>query len=357
VSSGISPDRLVYVDALRGLAILLMVQDHAFDWWLRGEFHPTPWGRVTEFLGTLAAPLFLLLMGISLALSREKRLRRGMPAVQTAIGQVRRGLFLIVQGYVVTVLTFYNGQNAAEMWAVDVLHCLGLSMIVLLPFTSLGAWPVTLLATVAVASVSPWAGNWDLEPWLGAWINGTGGISYFPLLPFLTYTLLGLVIGQVLARGGHSHRATRHLMLALVAAGGGLFLLVPFVPPDLGDRFPKPVFMVFSLTIIFWLTTLFYALSRWSRLLRPLARAGQAAMMLYVVHHLLGYRLFSHLGWVTGHSWEGQYGIFGPGAASLLLLVLLASLYGLTELWLMWRPRIGPAALVRRFTPAVSAYW
>ena len=79
--------------------------------------------------------------------------------------------------------------------------------------------------------------------------------------------------------------------------------------------------------------------------------------MLYIMHHLLGYRLFYHLGWVTGHSWEGQYGILGPGAASLLLAALLATLYGLTELWLMWRPRIGPAALVRRFAPALSAYW
>jgi len=206
---------------------------------------------------------------------------------------------------VVTVLTFYNGQNAAEMWTVDVLHCLGLSMLVLLPCTLLGAWPVTLLATVAAATVSPWSADWDLEPWLGMWINGSGGISHFPLLPFLNYALLGLVIGQTLVRGGASRRATRRLMLTLFAVGGALFVLVPFVPPDLGDRFPKPIFMVFSKAIILWLTILFYGLSRWPRLLRPLAKAGQAAMMLYVVHHLLGYRLFYHFGWVTGHSWGG----------------------------------------------------
>jgi uncharacterized membrane protein YeiB len=125
----------------------------------------------------------------------------------------------------------------------------------------------------------------------------------------------------------------------------------------LGYRFPKPVFMLFSLAIIFWTTALCYALARWPRLLRPLARPGQTAMMIYVMHHLLGYRLFYHLGWVTGHRWEGRYGAFGPGAASLLLLALLAILYGLTESWLICRPRIGPAALVRRFAPALSVYW
>ncbi len=349
--------RLLYLDAMRGLAILLMVQDHAFDWWLRGAFHPTLWGRVTEFLGTLAAPLFLFLMGMSLALSRKKRLLAGTSTVQYAIRQVRRGLFLILQGYLVTILTFYNGQNAAEICAWDVLHCLGLSMIVALPLTLLGAWPITALVTVATAFASPWIGAWAPAPYIGVWLNGTGGISYFPLLPFATYALLGLTIGQILVLCDGSQRATRRLMLTLVIAGGGLALLVPFVPPDIGHRFPKPIFLVFSLAIILWLTALFYALSRSPRLLRPLAQAGQTAMMLYIAHHLLGYRLFYHLGWVSGHSWEGQYGVFDPGMTSVLFLALLVCLYGLTRLWLVWRPQIGPAALVRRFSPALSAYW
>ena len=349
--------RLLYLDAMRGLAILLMVQDHAFDWWLRGEFHPTPWGRVTEFFGTLAAPLFLFLMGASLALSRKKRLLEGTSTVQSAVRQLRRGLCLILQGYLVTVLIFYNGQNAAEMCAWDVLHCLGLSMIVVLPLTLLGAWPITLLVTVAATIVSPWAGTWDLAPCIGVWLTGTGGISFFPLLPFVTYALLGLTVGQLLVLCDASQRATRRLMLALAVAGGGLALLVPLVPPDIGHRFPKPIFVVFSLAIILWLTTLFYALSRWPRPLRPLVEAGQTAMMLYVVHHVLGYRLFYHIGWVTGHSWEGQYGVFDPGVASVLLLILLICLYGLTRLWLVWRPQIGSAALVRRLFPALSVYW
>ena len=237
------------------------------------------------------------------------------------------------------------------------LHCLGLSIIVLLPLTLLGAWPITALVTAAVAIVSPWAGAWVPEPWIGVWLNGTGGISYFPLLPFVIYALLGLTVGQVLVLCTGSQRATRRLMLALSVVGGGLVLLLPFVPPDLGHRFPRTPFLVFSLALILWLTVLVYALCRWPRPLLPLAKAGQTAMMLYVTHHLLGYRLFYHLGWVSGHSWEGQYGVFDPGMASVLLLILIFCLYGLTRLWLVWRPRIGPAALIRRLSPGLSAYW
>jgi uncharacterized membrane protein len=350
-------DRLIYIDALRGLAILLMVQDHAFDWWLRAEFHSTPWGRVTEFFGTFAAPLFLFLMGVSLALSAEKRLQRGVRVQQLAIAQLRRGLFLVLTGYALTWLTFYNGHNLAEMSAVDVLHCLGLSMMLLTPLTLLRASPVTLLVTLVVAVVSPWAGSWDLSPRLGAWLNGTGGVSYFPLFPFITYALAGLTMGQLLARTLDRPRASRRLMLALVPAGLSLFLLVPWVPPDLGTRFPRPVFMLFSLAVILWAVALAYALAPWPGVLRPLAKLGRAAMMVYVVHHLLGFRLFYLFGWVTGHSWLGQYGVFSPGAACLLLVVLLIVLYALTGLWLVWRPQIGSTALVRRFAPALAAYW
>jgi uncharacterized membrane protein len=349
--------RLVYLDALRGLAILLMVQDHAFDWWLRGEFHPTPWGRITEFLGTLAAPLFLFLMGFSLALSIEKRLQGDLAAPQVALSLLRRGVFLILQGYVVTWLVFYNGWNLEEMGAVDVLHCLGLSMLVLIPLALGRSWPLTALASVAAAAVSLWAGSWDLPSWLAAWLTGTSGISYFPLLPFVVYALVGLALGLLYRQMAGHPRKTRWFPLALAALGTGIAVMVPLVPPTLGARFPRPQFLLFSLALILYLTALFYALGHHPGLLRPLAVMGQTAMMLYIWHQLVGFRLFYHLGWVTGHSWEGQYGVFDPALACLLLAVLLGFLYGMAELWLAWRPRIGPAALVRRWAPRLSAYW
>jgi uncharacterized membrane protein len=352
-----SPNRLIFLDVLRGFAILLMVQDHAFDWWLHGQFQPTPWGRITEFLGTLAAPLFLFLMGTSLALSAHERGQRGMSTPQLAIVYLRRGLFLVLQGYLVTCLIFYNGHNPAEMGAVDVLHCLGLSMIVLIPFVLARAWPVTLLTVLVAAAISPWAWSWNLSPLLATWLSGSSGISYFPLFPFVVFALAGLTIGQILVRVSDHPGGGRCMMWVLIAVGAALLLLVPLIPPNSGYRFPRPVFVAFSLAVILWLTAAFYALAHKPTLLRPLISMGQAAMLVYVVHHLLGFRLFYHLGLVTGHSWQGQYGTLDPATSCALLTGLLGILWGLAELWLIWRPRFGPAALVRRWAPALSVYW
>jgi len=349
--------RLVYLDALRGIAILLMVQDHAFDWWLRGEFHTTAWGRVTEFLGTLAAPLFLLVMGVSLALSTRKRLQGGLSHQHVAISLLRRGAFLILQGYVVTWLIFYNGHNVEEIWAVDVLHCLGLGMIVLVPLALARLWPLTLLVTLAAVIISPGAGGWNLPRWMETWLIGSGGTAYFPLFPFVVYALAGLTLGQIYVYMDGRHAGAPRFLPVLIAAGTGCALLAPLVPPDLGFRFPRPQFLLFSLALICYLAAILYALARWPRALRPVTTMGRTAMMLYVTHHLLGFRLFYHLNWVTGHSWENQYGVFDPTAASLLLAILLIILYGIAELWLVWRPRIGPGAIVRHWAPRLSAYW
>jgi hypothetical protein len=37
---------------------------------------------------------------------------------------------------------------------------------------------------------------------------------------------------------------------------------------------------------------------------------SRTTLMLYVAHHLLGYRFLQPLGWVTGHTWRGEYGVF-----------------------------------------------
>ena len=51
-------ERQVYLDALRGIAILLMVVDHAYDWWLTKAGRATFVGKLHGPLGAMAAPRF-----------------------------------------------------------------------------------------------------------------------------------------------------------------------------------------------------------------------------------------------------------------------------------------------------------
>jgi hypothetical protein len=296
-------------------------------------------------------------MGFSLALSTNSRLRGDHTRQRVALSLVRRGGFLILQGYVMTWLVFYDGQNLQEIWAVDVLHCLGLSLVALIPLTLARSWPLAALTTVAAAAVSPWAGSWVLPSGLAAWITGSSGISYFPFFPFIVYALAGLAVGQIQVQFASRQHGARQFSFLLAVLGTLMVPLLPLVPAGFGIRFPRPQFLMFSLALILFLTAAFSAVARWPGVLHPLTVMGRTAMMIYVMHHVLGFRLFYHMGWVSGHSWMGQYGVFDPASACLLLVLLLGILYGLAELWLIWRPRIGPAALVRRWVPRLAASW
>src|SRR5437868_2563015 len=64
--------RLDYLDWLRGLAALIMLQGHAFDNWLHPQYRDGEWFWLSQFLGGLPAPIFLFLTGVSLALVLDR---------------------------------------------------------------------------------------------------------------------------------------------------------------------------------------------------------------------------------------------------------------------------------------------
>jgi hypothetical protein len=79
-------------------------------------------------------------------------------------------------------------------------------------------------------------------------------------------------------------------------------------------------------------------LSSWLRTL------GKETLFLYVLHHLIGYRLFYFFGAITGHTWQGHYGIFSTGTATAMLLAMMVILFMATRLWMgakIRHPKLG----------------
>ena len=56
--------RLAYLDWLRGVAAIIMLQGHVLEGWLRPEDRSSEWFWLSQFLGGLPAPIFLFLVGI-----------------------------------------------------------------------------------------------------------------------------------------------------------------------------------------------------------------------------------------------------------------------------------------------------
>src|SRR5437879_13241884 len=93
-----NPSRLAYIDWMRGLACVLMFQTHCYDSWLGGEARKSTFFMYSQLGGTLPAPLFLFLAGISFALVTDKLILKRVAPGHIARSTIRRGAEIFAFG-------------------------------------------------------------------------------------------------------------------------------------------------------------------------------------------------------------------------------------------------------------------
>src|SRR5690349_8242149 len=85
------PGRLAYIDWMRGLACVLMFQTHCYNSWLRPEARKSALYAWSQLLGTLPAPLFIFLAGVSSAMVTHRLREKGVARNAIAKTTIRRG--------------------------------------------------------------------------------------------------------------------------------------------------------------------------------------------------------------------------------------------------------------------------
>jgi uncharacterized membrane protein len=264
-------DRVRGFDLARGLAVLFMIGVHVLWHWGAPDTWTSPIGQVISFLGgPTAAPVFMFLMGASLAFSSRTSFR------SLAV----RGLWLLWLGYLLNflrgVIPAYLGLTAGIVtpeqiapftlpWlatTVDVHHMAGLSLIALAALRSATrpGWPWVVLAA-GVVLAGPFLRGLEfgtplldgpLTPVLGGAPN-----VYYAVVPWIAYPLVGAVFGSLVARAPDRARVFRWgaaLGLALCAAGIALFVVAP--PTfDVNTYWRMPPSYVVSITglVLVWL--------------------------------------------------------------------------------------------------------
>ncbi len=195
------------IDFLRGVAIVLMILLHLVDdLYFFGGFRGLPfvpwliWQRVT-------AALFLILVGVGLALGRSK-------AGPQQNGRLfwrncRRGGRIFLWGMLITLVTWLFLREGYVRFGV--LHLIGLAIVLSYPFLGLRYWNL-LLGVAAIAGGSylarlQMAGPWLL--WLGVKSENFFAVDYFPLLPWFGAILWGVFLGNTLYAGHRRNFALR----------------------------------------------------------------------------------------------------------------------------------------------------
>ncbi len=199
-----------------------MIQTHALVL-LRPELRAGSFFVTLQWIDGLVAPAFIFAAGFSLALT-QVRAALASHAPEARARRLRRTLRRL--GEVLFMATLVNWawfpllREPKWLIRIDILHCIGISLLIALPVLALLAsrpralrWSALLLAAIAFGS-APFFEN-VAPPW-GNFVSAKSG-SLFPLLPWGGYVYLGAAVGAACAEGGT--RATVRWLLGLAAAG------------------------------------------------------------------------------------------------------------------------------------------
>jgi len=192
-------------DWLRGLAVLVMIETHALVL-LRKELLATPAAGVLDYINGLVAPSFIFAAGFSLALVQVRAAAGAGSRGPRVLRTLRRIGEVLAVGTLINWVWFPISTDPGWLLRVDILQCIGLTLLAALPLNvALAARPralfiASLLVAVALFLVSPFADG--VRGPLQDLFNKTGPRhSVFPLLPWAGWAFLGGAVGATAARG------------------------------------------------------------------------------------------------------------------------------------------------------------
>src|SRR5215471_4222970 len=126
--------RLAWIDWMRGLACVLMFQTHCYDSWLGGDARKGAFLMYSQLGGTLPAPLFLFLAGISFALVIGKLMSKGLGATDIVRTMAKRGAEVFAFGLLFRLqeyLISFGWAPKSDLFRVDILNSIGVSMMLM----------------------------------------------------------------------------------------------------------------------------------------------------------------------------------------------------------------------------------
>jgi uncharacterized membrane protein len=311
--------RIAYIDWLRGLACLVMFQTHCYDSWLGGAARESGFFKLSQLGGTLPAPLFLFLAGVSVALVTDKLRQKGASADEIARTTILRGGEIFLLAILFRLQEFILAMGHApwtDLLRVDVLNVIALSLILMgmvCRLASIGAsgdvqalrkrtTVAAFASAAAIAVVTPplwttWQPHWRAW-WLESYINGVHTFGapqhwLFPVFPWTAFAFAGLLVGFLLLSDWS--RSNEAASLA-VAGSSGIALIALGVWLDarpvqlyaVHDFWhTSPNFFMARAGILLVTVFLSYLWCRWGAGewgFSPLIELGKSSLLVYWVH-------------------------------------------------------------------------
>jgi uncharacterized membrane protein len=336
-------NRLPFLDWMRGLALVVMIQCHVFNSFARMDVRNGGLYSLSQFFGGMAGPLFLFMAGVTFAFQMQSLEGRKVIPRRRWFACLRRAGYILGVAFLIRITnwaTSWPHDGWAEITRVDILNSMGLAMAVfsVAAFLTDGRRVrVVLLAAVVIAVLSPLVAslNWSAAPpLLQEYLAPGFGRGHFPFFPCASYIGFGMTAGAAVRGAGKEH--VDRLMQWSALIGGALILGGQYVSNLPYSVYPKSNFWTDSPTLILMrvgislvilagchMWTAYCASPGWSWM----ECLGKNSLVVYWVHLILVY----------GAATVPFQGALSIPATTLATAAVLAMMVALSALWQRWK--------------------
>ena len=276
-------------------------------------------GFFVRWVSHLCAPVFVFLAGTALAISVERKVARGIEAVQIDKDILIRGAFIAILDP--TIISLFSGRMT-----IQVLYVIGTAMICMAMLRRFSSTMLVISALVIIVfgemvTAPFWPPQQDMQSiivalFISIYASDELVIKY-PLFPWLAMMMLGWVFGRYLLayREGHTRVGPVSLLLLLAATTLLAFAAIRY-NDGYGNMFlyrednswqhwlhvskypPSAAFTFLELGVLFSCLAVMIVIERIIGVRKNgmLLVFGQTAMFFYLVHRLLLEGTATHAG-------------------------------------------------------------
>lgn len=341
--------RLDFIDLHKGIVLLIMIEVHVFNSMLIPEIRGAGWFSVINFINGLVAPSFIFVSGFAFSFSSPEKVQELKRFRTLFWKQLSRLLLIIVAGYSLRVpfslaeaIAKSKANELSPFLIVDVLQCIGAGLLFLMFWRMVIKNDKILTGVlvgliVLILIISPYIWNAELGNYLPYFVanyftNKYG--SLFPILPWLSFMLMGYIFGYyfTIARKSEKTRDYFRLLyyISLVLIFVGHLTVTTISPFHIEMPKPNIFFFIMRLGYILFLFSVCKSITDKFDLKNSfILNISRASLLVYWLHLIL----------MFGYFWKGQslVGIVGTSLdipkALLMTLGLIIVMVFIANNW------------------------